>query len=151
MRSVTSLSRRRDLRLSDSWSANNLSKRRIWKIRTIKWILLQMDVTQGTMTASGDRTPNGQAALKVGQTIWADSWIVDFQCQQHGIIRYNCADSLDRTNAASYFGAVQVIHYQSQKITSCACFDWTITKFVSGWLRASSPPWLSCCTEYVRE
>ncbi len=28
--------------------------------------------------------------------------------QQHGLERYNCADSLDRTNAASYFGAVQV-------------------------------------------
>lgn len=24
------------------------------------------------------------------------------------MVRYNCADSLDRTNAASYFGAVQV-------------------------------------------
>lgn len=31
-----------------------------------------------------------------------------WQSQQHGLERYNCADSLDRTNAASYFGAVQV-------------------------------------------
>ncbi|KAF8722092.1 hypothetical protein HU200_022728 [Digitaria exilis] len=27
---------------------------------------------------------------------------------QNGVIRFNCADSLDRTNAASYFGALQV-------------------------------------------
>ena len=31
-----------------------------------------------------------------------------WQSQQHALERYNCADSLDRTNAASYFGAVQV-------------------------------------------
>jgi hypothetical protein len=28
--------------------------------------------------------------------------------RQSGVVRYNCADSLDRTNAASFFGAVQV-------------------------------------------
>ena len=28
--------------------------------------------------------------------------------RQAGLLRYNCADSLDRTNAASYFIAVQV-------------------------------------------
>ena len=89
--------------------------------------ILQMDVTQGTMTASRDRNPNGQAALKKGQTMWADSWIVDFQCQQHGIIRYNCADSLDRTNAASYFGAVQVIRYHSHNVPLSAYFElWKI-------------------------
>jgi hypothetical protein len=28
--------------------------------------------------------------------------------QQQGVTRYNCADSLDRTNVGSFFGAVQV-------------------------------------------
>ncbi|KAH9305500.1 hypothetical protein KI387_009904, partial [Taxus chinensis] len=31
---------------------------------------------------------------------------------QKGVLRFNCADSLDRTNAASYFGAVQVLAEQ---------------------------------------
>ena len=31
-----------------------------------------------------------------------------WQSQQRGVLRFNCADSLDRTNAASYFVAVQV-------------------------------------------
>ena len=31
-----------------------------------------------------------------------------WQQRQAGLLRYNCADSLDRTNAASYFIAVQV-------------------------------------------
>jgi hypothetical protein len=35
-------------------------------------------------------------------------WRMRWRSQQQGLLRYNCADSLDRTNAASYFGAVQV-------------------------------------------
>ena len=33
---------------------------------------------------------------------------VTWRSRQKGVVRYNCADSLDRTNAASYFAAVQV-------------------------------------------
>ncbi|KAJ3694465.1 hypothetical protein LUZ60_009945 [Juncus effusus] len=35
---------------------------------------------------------------------------------QNGIIRFNCADSLDRTNAASFFGAVQVFVEQCERL-----------------------------------
>ncbi|XP_031497085.1 probable phosphoinositide phosphatase SAC9 isoform X2 [Nymphaea colorata] len=35
---------------------------------------------------------------------------------QNGVIRYNCADSLDRTNAASYFGALQVLVEQCRRL-----------------------------------
>jgi SacI homology domain/WW domain len=35
---------------------------------------------------------------------------------QNGIIRFNCADSLDRTNAASFFGAVQVFVEQCARL-----------------------------------
>ena len=31
---------------------------------------------------------------------------------QRGVLRYNCADSLDRTNLASYFAAIQVLAEQ---------------------------------------
>lgn len=44
-------------------------------------------------------------------TNWDARWRMRWQSQQHGLERYNCADSLDRTNAASYFGAVQVFAY----------------------------------------
>jgi len=36
--------------------------------------------------------------------------------RQKGVIRFNCADSLDRTNAASFFGAVQVITEQCRRL-----------------------------------
>ncbi|KAL5972948.1 putative phosphoinositide phosphatase sac9 [Asimina triloba] len=35
---------------------------------------------------------------------------------QNGVIRFNCADSLDRTNAASYFGALQVFVEQCTRL-----------------------------------
>jgi hypothetical protein len=35
---------------------------------------------------------------------------------QKGVMRFNCADSLDRTNAASFFGALQVLVEQCQHI-----------------------------------
>eukprot|EP00899_Mesostigma_viride_P024869 jgi/Mesvir1/5567/Mv15589-RA.1 len=36
--------------------------------------------------------------------------------RQHGIVRYNCADSLDRTNAASFFGSVVVLVEQCRRL-----------------------------------
>jgi hypothetical protein len=35
---------------------------------------------------------------------------------QNGVVRFNCADSLDRTNAASYFGALQVFVEQCSRL-----------------------------------
>ncbi|CAA6664753.1 unnamed protein product [Spirodela intermedia] len=35
---------------------------------------------------------------------------------QNGVIRFNCADSLDRTNAASYFGCLQVFAEQCKRL-----------------------------------
>ena len=49
---------------------------------------------------------------------WDDKWRMRWQSQQHGLERYNCADSLDRTNAASYFGAVQV----TAELSSVLCW-----------------------------
>ena len=47
-------------------------------------------------------------AADVEGTPWAGGATVHWRHQQQGMLRFNCADSLDRTNAASYFVAVQV-------------------------------------------
>ena len=41
-------------------------------------------------------------------TPYDGAWSVRWRSVQRGLGRYNCADSLDRTNAATYFAAVQV-------------------------------------------
>ncbi|GLC42427.1 hypothetical protein PLESTB_001097500 [Pleodorina starrii] len=43
---------------------------------------------------------------------WRAHWIR----QQRGVTRYNCADSLDRTNVGSFFGAVQVLIEQCREL-----------------------------------
>jgi hypothetical protein len=48
------------------------------------------------------------ASAGLAETPWAGGATVQWRQQQQGVLRYNCADSLDRTNAASYFVAVQV-------------------------------------------
>lgn len=41
-------------------------------------------------------------------TDWLSQGTIQWHTQQQGLVRYNCADSLDRTNIASFFISVQV-------------------------------------------
>ncbi|GFR51195.1 hypothetical protein Agub_g13542 [Astrephomene gubernaculifera] len=43
-------------------------------------------------------------------------WQAHWLRQQRGVTRYNCADSLDRTNVGSFFGAVQVLIEQCREL-----------------------------------
>ena len=43
-------------------------------------------------------------------------WLARWHRQQRGVARYNCADSLDRTNVGSFFGAVQVLVEQCREL-----------------------------------
>jgi len=63
---------------------------------------LQGGVSVGTLEP-GACSSNGAGA----GTAWPGGWRVRWEAQQRGCVRFNCADSLDRTNAASYFCAVQ--------------------------------------------
>jgi hypothetical protein len=56
----------------------------------------------GTLEPGAAGGSDGDAA-----TAWPGGWRMRWQAQQRGCLRFNCADSLDRTNAASYFCAVQ--------------------------------------------
>jgi hypothetical protein len=39
--------------------------------------------------------------------------------RQAGVLRYNCADSLDRTNLAGFFGSVQVREHSEKNQGTC--------------------------------
>ncbi|KAK9169591.1 hypothetical protein Syun_001731 [Stephania yunnanensis] len=53
-----------------------------------------------------------------GEVICVDDFEGAFclRSHQNGVIRFNCADSLDRTNAASYFGSLQVFVEQCRRL-----------------------------------
>ena len=75
---------------------------------------------QGQQAAGPQRQAGGQAAASVGNgaaaaaaaaptTPWGSGWRMQWQSQQKGVLRINCADSLDRTNAASCFGMLPAL------------------------------------------
>lgn len=58
--------------------------------------------------ASGCMAVSGQQKGE-DQTRWGDHWTIYWKQRQHGMLRFNCADSLDRTNAASCFAMLPVL------------------------------------------
>ena len=60
---------------------------------------------------------------------------VTWRSRQKGVVRYNCADSLDRTNAASYFAAVQV-----RACPCCSCLDAGCDPCSSSYPGSNVPP-----------
>jgi hypothetical protein len=74
---------------------------------------LDMDAAASSTAAV---TSNGAAAAAAaavaaghqGYSSAGQGWVARWFKQQRGVTRYNCADSLDRTNVGSFFGAVQV-------------------------------------------
>eukprot|EP00891_Asterochloris_glomerata_P005930 jgi/Astpho2/5930/Aster-02418 len=83
------------------------------------WQLLGSLVpASGVAAGVMERLPQPAAQVTVADrcsTAWDGRWRMRWQRQQRGLERYNCADSLDRTNAASYFAAVQVLAQQARE------------------------------------
>jgi len=59
--------------------------------------------------------------------------------QQDGVIRFNCADSLDRTNAASFFAAVQALGEQCRLLGIALSPSPSLSSAASSMPGASAP------------
>ncbi|XP_057957214.1 probable phosphoinositide phosphatase SAC9 [Malania oleifera] len=82
------------------------------------WILLKAP-TVSIGISEGDYLPSRQRIKDCrGEIISNDNLEGAFclRSHQNGVVRFNCADSLDRTNAASYFGALQVFMEQCRRL-----------------------------------
>ncbi|CAA0820432.1 Probable phosphoinositide phosphatase SAC9 [Striga hermonthica] len=82
------------------------------------WYLLKaptvsIGISEGDYLPSRERINNCK-----GEIIYNDDYDGAFclRSHQNGVIRFNCADSLDRTNAASFFGALQVFMEQCRRL-----------------------------------
>lgn len=62
------------------------------------------------VATAGDGGP--AAASAAPATAWLPSWRMRWGGQQAGLLRFNCADSLDRTNAATCFAMLPVLQEQ---------------------------------------
>ncbi|KAE8714463.1 putative phosphoinositide phosphatase SAC9 [Hibiscus syriacus] len=83
----------------------------LWKL--LKAPTMAISISEGDYLA-----PQMQLKECRGEIIHNDDFEGAFclRSHQNGVLRFNCADSLDRTNAASYFGAVQVFVEQCQRL-----------------------------------
>ncbi|XP_075075861.1 putative phosphoinositide phosphatase SAC9 isoform X2 [Nicotiana tabacum] len=82
------------------------------------WYLLKAP-TNAIGITEGDYLPSRQRLKDCkGEVIYSDDIDGAFclRSHQNGVIRFNCADSLDRTNAASFFGALQVFVEQCRRL-----------------------------------
>lgn len=82
------------------------------------WKLLKAP-TVSIGISEGDYLPSRQRMKDCrGEIIYNDDYEGAFclRSHQNGVIRFNCADSLDRTNAASYFGSLQVFVEQCRRL-----------------------------------
>ncbi|XP_065860799.1 probable phosphoinositide phosphatase SAC9 [Euphorbia lathyris] len=83
----------------------------LWKL--LKAPTIAIGISEGDYLPSRQRLNDCR-----GEVIYNDDFAGAFclRTHQNGVIRFNCADSLDRTNAASYFGALQVFVEQCRRL-----------------------------------
>ncbi|XVE80883.1 hypothetical protein DITRI_Ditri15bG0016800 [Diplodiscus trichospermus] len=83
----------------------------LWKL--LKGPTLVIGISEGDYLASRQRLKDCR-----GEIIYNDDFEGAFclRLHQNGMLRFNCADSLDRTNAASFFGALQVFVEQCRRL-----------------------------------
>lgn len=83
----------------------------LWKL--LKAPTLAIGISEGDYLPSRQRLKDCR-----GEIIYNDDFEGAFclRSHQNGVLRFNCADSLDRTNAASYFGALQVFVEQCRRL-----------------------------------
>ncbi|XP_015578272.1 probable phosphoinositide phosphatase SAC9 isoform X2 [Ricinus communis] len=83
----------------------------LWKL--LKAPTMAIGISEGDYLLSRQRLNDCR-----GEIIYNDDFAGAFclRSHQNGVIRFNCADSLDRTNAASYFGALQVFVEQCRRL-----------------------------------
>eukprot|EP00798_Chlamydomonas_sp_ICE-L_P004470 gene4470-14628_t len=65
-----------------------------------------------SQAATASPAPRSERCISSAGEGWQARWFR----QQRGLIRYNCADSLDRTNVSSFFGAIQVFVEQCREL-----------------------------------
>ncbi|KAF5726840.1 hypothetical protein HS088_TW22G00524 [Tripterygium wilfordii] len=111
------------------------------------WKLLKTP-TMAIGISEGDYLPSRQQLEDCRGEIISNSGIEGAFClrsHQNGVIRFNCADSLDRTNAASYFGSLQVFMEQCRRLAisldSDMAYSYSSTSNYSAYIAPLPPGW----------
>ncbi|MQL98107.1 hypothetical protein Taro_030802, partial [Colocasia esculenta] len=104
----------------------------LWKL--LKAPTVAIGFCEGTYSLAPQRHEEREGAVVCNDDVEGGFCL---RALQNGVIRFNCADSLDRTNAASYFGCLQVFAEQCRRLgislDTDASFNSTLTnRYESG-------------------
>ncbi|XP_010278654.1 PREDICTED: probable phosphoinositide phosphatase SAC9 [Nelumbo nucifera] len=83
----------------------------LWKL--LKQPTITVGICEGDYLHSCQQLKDCQGELVYNEDF---EGVFCLRSHQNGVIRFNCADSLDRTNAASYFGSLQVFVEQCRRL-----------------------------------
>lgn len=117
IRSTGKLPSTRVLLMNYDWHASIKLKGEQQTIEGLWYLLKGPTVSIGI--SEGDYLPSrDRIQYCKGEIICNDDFNGAFclRTHQNGVIRFNCADSLDRTNAASYFGSLQAFVEQCRRL-----------------------------------
>ncbi|KAH9602590.1 hypothetical protein KSS87_021997, partial [Heliosperma pusillum] len=112
----------------------------LWRL--LKGPTTTIGITEGDYLFTRERIGNCR-----GEVICTDEFEGAFclRSRQNGVLRFNCADSLDRTNAASFFGALQVFVEQCRRLgislDSDMAYDNRSVDNYSGYTAPLPPGW----------
>ncbi|XP_054798081.1 LOW QUALITY PROTEIN: probable phosphoinositide phosphatase SAC9 [Prosopis cineraria] len=100
-----------DWHASIKLKGEQLTIEELWKL--LKAPTVSIGISEGDYLPSRQRIGDCR-----GEVIYNDNFDGAFclRTHQNGVIRFNCADSLDRTNAASFFGCLQVFMEQCRRL-----------------------------------
>lgn len=83
----------------------------LWKL--LKTPTITVGISEGDYLPHTQHLKDFQGSLVSNEDIEGTFCLRSYQ---NGVIRFNCADSLDRTNAASFFGSLQVFVEQCRRL-----------------------------------
>ncbi len=112
VRSANKMIQNMDLRvLNFDWHANTKALGETGTIKGLWMSIRSMLKEVGFNSGAFKCAPGGSGANSS-----ACAFGFRFDQKQQGVLRYNCADSLDRTNVATFFGLVPVLMEQCNKL-----------------------------------
>ncbi|XP_010244500.1 PREDICTED: probable phosphoinositide phosphatase SAC9 [Nelumbo nucifera] len=106
----------------------------LWKL--LKQPTISVGISEGDYLLSRQQLNDCQGELVYNEDF---EGVFCLRSRQSGVIRFNCADSLDRTNAASYFGSLQVFVEQCRRLGISLDTD-LASVYNSGGYTAPLPP-----------
>ncbi|KDD73820.1 hypothetical protein H632_c1813p0, partial [Helicosporidium sp. ATCC 50920] len=91
------------------------------------WVFVEPSLRETGLTVGRMQSSTQSEGGSGAGAAWPDDWTVSFERRQRGVLRFNCADSLDRTNAATCFAMLPALQEAAREVgvsIEAGCRGW---------------------------